>query len=175
MRLRQVLLCTTLLLIAYLIQVTVLARLPIPGATPDLVIVTVVALALAYGPVTGAVCGFAAGVVLETAPPADGPIGVAALLYLIAGALTGAVIDPRDRTVPILTGIVGLTAGAVVLASAAFGTVLGSDRVVWATVPGLALTSTLYAVILAPFVLPGVDLLVRRSTVELAVNARQRR
>lgn len=175
MRLRQVLLCTALLLTAYLVQITVLTRLPLPGATPDLVVVTLVALALAYGPMTGAVCGFVAGLVVAAAPPADGPLGLTALLYLIVGAVTGAVIDPRDRTVPILSGIVGLSAGGVVLATAAFSSVLGSDRVVWSTVPGIALTAFLYAVILAPFVVPGVDLLVRKVTVELAVNARQRR
>lgn len=175
MRLRQILLCTGLLLVAYLIQVTLLARLPIPGATPDLVVVTIVALALAYGPVTGAVCGFVAGLIISAAPPADGPIGVSALLYLIVGAVTGAVIDPRDRTVPLLSGIVGLAAGGVVLATAAFSALLGSDRVVWSNVPAIALSSVIYAVILAPFVVPLVDYLVRKATVELAVNARSPR
>lgn len=172
MRVRQILLCSGLLLIAYLVQMTLLTRLPIPGATPDLVVVTIVALALAYGPMTGAVCGFAIGVIVDAAPPSDAPIGVAALLYLVVGAVTGAVVDPRDRTVPILSGVVGLSAGAVALATAAFGTLLGSDRVVWSTVPAIVLTSVVYAVLLAPFVVPGVDWLVRRLTVELAVNAR---
>ena len=172
MRVRQVLLCAGLLLVAYLVQMTLLTRLPIPGATPDLVVVTVVALALAYGPMTGAACGFAIGIVVDAAPPSDGPIGVAALLYLGVGAVTGAVVDPRDRTVPIISGIVGLAAGAVALATAGLSALLGSDRVVWSTVPGVVLTSIVYAVILAPFVVPGVDWLVRRLTVELAVNAR---
>ena len=175
MRLRQILLCSGLLLAAYLVQMTLLTRLPIPGATPDLVVVTVVALALAYGPVTGAVCGFGIGLVVDAAPPSDGPIGIAALLYLVVGAVTGAVVDPRDRTVPLLSGIVGLAAGGVALATAGLSALLGSDRVVWSTVPGIVLSSLAYAVILAPFVIPGVDWLVRRVTVELAVNARSAR
>lgn len=172
MRARQILLCTALLLSAYLVQMTLLSRLPIPGATPDLVVVTVVALALAYGPMTGAVCGFGIGLLVDAAPPSDGPIGMAALLYLIVGAVTGAVVDPRDRTVPLLSAIVGLAAGGVALGTAAFTALIGSDRVVWATVPGVVLSSLVYAVVLAPFVIPGVDWLVRRATVELAVNAR---
>lgn len=172
MRLRQVLLCSGLLLAAALIQATLLSRLPIPGATPDLVVVTLVALALAYGPMTGAICGFAAGLLLDASPPSVGAIGVSALIYLVIGAVTGAVVDPRDRTVIVLSGIVGLAAGGAALATAIFDTVLGSDGVVWSSVPLVVLTSSLYAVILAPFVVPGVDWLVRRMTVELAVNAR---
>lgn len=172
MRLRQALLCTGLLLAAFLLQVTLLARLPLPGATPDLVVVTLVALALAYGPATGMVCGFAAGILVDVSPPADGPIGVSALLYLVIGAVTGAVVDPRDRTVPLLAGMAGLAAGAAALGQAGIAALLGSDRVVWANVPPVVLASALFGVVLAPFVIPGVDWLARKFTVEVAVDPR---
>ena len=112
MWIRQTLVCGSIVILAVMLQLTVLSRLGLPGATPDVVVVAVVALALAYGPVTGAVVGFAAGLVLALTPPADGVVGVQALIFLAIGFLTGAVIDPRDRTVPILMGLVGFSTGA---------------------------------------------------------------
>ena len=75
MILRRTLLSAVLLLLAVLIEVTVLAPLPFPGATPMLVRVVVVLLAGQYGASTGAACGFAGGLLLDIAPPAAGTIG----------------------------------------------------------------------------------------------------
>lgn len=166
---RQTLIIGGLLVVAVIVQVTLLSRLSLPGATPDLVVVTVVAIALAMGPTQGAVAGFVAGVLVDLAPPADTLLGVNAIVYLAIGFVTGFVIDPRDRTVPLLMGLVGLAAGAAVIATAALDTLLGSDRIVWGEVAGLALTSALYAVILAPLVILFVAWLVRRATPEVLV------
>ena len=154
---------------AVIIEVTLLARLGLPGATPDLVVVTVVAIALAMGPTQGAVAGFTGGLLLGLAPPAAGTLGVTAIIYLAIGFITGMVIDPRDRTVPLLIGLVGLSAGAATLAMAAVNALLGSDRVSWDAVPGLVLTSALYAIVLAPVVVLGVAWLVRKATPEVLV------
>lgn len=166
---RQALIIGGLLLVAVIVQVTLLSRLPLPGATPDLVVVTVVAIALAMGPTQGAIAGFTAGVLVDLAPPADTLLGVNAIVYIVIGFVTGFVIDPRDRTVPLLMGLVGLSAGAAVIATAALDTLLGSDRVAWDTVPGLALSSALYAVVMAPVVILFVSWLVRRATPEVLV------
>ena len=167
---RQSLLVGTLVTAAAVIQVTLLSRLGLPGATPDLVVVTVVAIALATGPVQGAVAGFVAGVLVDIAPPADSLLGVNALVYLAIGYVTGRVIDPRDRTVPVLVGIVALAAGAATVVVAVLDTVLGGGRVVWEALPGLALTSALYAAILAPGLILGVGWLARRITPEVAIT-----
>jgi rod shape-determining protein MreD len=166
---RQALIIGGLILVAVIVQLTLLSRLPLPGATPDLVVVTVVAIALAMGPTQGAIAGFTAGVLVDLAPPADTLLGVNAIVYITIGFVTGFVIDPRDRTVPLLMGLVGLSAGAAVIATAALDTLLGSDRVAWDAVPGLALTSALYAVIMAPVVILFVAWLVRRATPEVLV------
>ena len=166
---RQALIIGGLLLVAVIVQVTLLSRLSLPGATPDLVVVTVVAIALAMGPTQGAIAGFTAGVLVDLAPPADSLLGVNAIVYLVIGFITGFVIDPRDRTVPLMMGLVGLAAGAAVIATAALDTLLGSDRVAWDGVPGLALSSALYAVILAPVVILFVAWVVRRATPEVLV------
>jgi rod shape-determining protein MreD len=167
---RQIILVGALVLTAVIVELTLLSRLGLPGATPDLVVVTVVAIALALGPVPGAVAGFAAGLLLDLAPPADTVLGGSALVYLAIGYVTGLVIDPRDRTVPILVGLVGLAAGAAVLLTAGLEAVLGSARVSWEAVPALALSGALYGVILAPLVILGVTWLVQRVTPDALVS-----
>lgn len=166
---RQALVIGLTVLLAVIVELTLLSRLGLPGATPDLVVVTVVALALAMGPTQGAAAGFTAGILIDLAPPADTLLGVNAIVYIAIGFVTGFVIDPRDRTVPIMIGIVGLSAAAAVLGTAALDTLLGSGRVMWDEVPALALTSALYAVILAPLVILGVAWLVGRTTPEILV------
>lgn len=154
---------------AVIVEVTLLSRLGLPGATPDLVVVTVVALALAMGPTQGATAGFAAGMLIDLAPPADTLLGVNAIVYLAIGFVTGFIIDPRDRTVPVMIGIVGLATAAATLATAALDTLLGSARVSWEQVPSMVLSSTVYAVIMAPVVVLAVAWIVRRVTPEVSV------
>jgi len=167
---RQVLIIGTAILASVIIELTLLSRLDLPGATPDLVIVTVVAIGLAMGPTQGAVAGFSAGVLVDLAPPADTLLGVNAIVYLVIGFITGFVVDPRDRTVSIEIGIVGLSAAGATIGTAALDTLLGSGRVVWAEVPGMALSSALYAVIMAPLVILGIAWVVLKATPEILVN-----
>ena len=70
-------------------QVTLMSRLPLPGATPDLLLLVVVALALAHGPGFGLVCGFAAGLAADLVPPADHEVGRWALVLTLVGYLAG--------------------------------------------------------------------------------------
>lgn len=166
---RQAVVIFVVVFSAVIIQVTLLSRLGLPGATPDLVVVSVVALALAMGPTQGATAGFAAGILLDMSPPADTLLGVNAIVYLAIGFITGFVIDPRDRTVPVMIGIVGLATAAATLATAALDTLLGSGRVLWDQMPSMVLSSTVYAVIMAPVVVLGVAWIVRRVTPEVSV------
>ncbi|MBK9740450.1 MAG: rod shape-determining protein MreD [Actinobacteria bacterium] len=167
---RQVLIIGGAVLAAVLIELTLLSRLDLPGATPDLVVVTIVAIALAMGPMQGAAAGFTAGILVDLAPPADTLLGVNAIVYIAIGFVTGFVIDPRDRTVPIEMGIVGLSAAAATLGTAALDTLLGSGRVSWEDMPGMALSSALYAVILAPLVILAVAWIVQKATPEILVT-----
>ncbi|MFM8155464.1 MAG: rod shape-determining protein MreD [Actinomycetes bacterium] len=166
---RQSIIIGSAIFLAVILELTLLSRLGLPGATPDLVVVTIVALALAYGPLPGAIAGFSAGILMGLTPPFDGVLGVQAILFTIIGLVTGAVVDPRDRSVPVIMGMVGLSCGGAVLLSALFLAVLSSERVVWDIVPGLALTSALYGLILAPLVVPGIGRIVRSLTPEVAV------
>jgi rod shape-determining protein MreD len=130
----------------------------------------VVAIALAMGPVQGAVAGFAGGVLLDLAPPGDTLIGVNALVYVAIGFVTGTAVDPRDRTIWILMGMSGVATGAAVLLVSGLDTLLGSDAVDWEQVPSLTLTSVLYGLILAPIMIPPVAWVVRKATPEVLVR-----
>lgn len=75
MRINRMLLSVALVVVALVIQVSVLARLQLPGATPDLLLLVVLGLAFVYGPVSGALIGFGAGLLADLAPPADHAAG----------------------------------------------------------------------------------------------------
>src|SRR5215472_4472914 len=78
------------LAVAVVVQVSVLNRLLLPGGgVPDLVLVLVCALALASGPVSGMVIGFAAGLSLDLAPPGSAMVGQYALVFCLAGWAAG--------------------------------------------------------------------------------------
>jgi rod shape-determining protein MreD len=76
-----------LLFVVVVLQVSVLSSLELLDGRPDLVLVTVVAVALLRGPVFGAAGGFAAGLLLDTATL--GTLGVSSLLLTLAGYWTG--------------------------------------------------------------------------------------
>ncbi|MGV9241860.1 rod shape-determining protein MreD, partial [Streptomyces nigra] len=89
MRVNRILLSTSLVVVALVVQVSVLARLHLPGAVPDLLLLTVLGLALVYGHVGGALIGFGAGLLADLAPPADHAAGRYALVLCVIGYLAG--------------------------------------------------------------------------------------
>lgn len=158
---RRVIFCAVLIVVAVILEVTVLAPLDFPGATPGLVLVTVAAIAFAFGSVTGCAAGFAAGLLLDLAPPASGTIGVSALILTIVGFALGRVFDADDRPIVITTALTSVAAGLTVLAGAALGGLLGNPRIQWDEVLVMILTAALYAAILAIPVVPLVRRLAR--------------
>lgn len=88
-------------IVAALVAATLLPRLGVPAAwTPDLVLIGVVASAVLRGPVHGALVGLAAGWVVELIPPVGRPLGLAALVMMLAGAVAGAVGTSSLRSGP---------------------------------------------------------------------------
>lgn len=167
---RQGLVIGVPLLLASLIQVTLLSRLGLPGATPDLLVVTVVAVALAMGPVQGAFAGFLAGAIIDVSPPSDTVVGVNSIVYVAIGFVAGYVVDTRDRTVLGMIVIAALSCGAAALGTAALDALLGSPRVIWETVPVITLTSAAYGALLAPLVIPAMEWLTRKLTPEVLLD-----
>jgi rod shape-determining protein MreD len=76
-----------IVLAAVVLQVSFFSKLSLLGATPDLLSVVVISLGLMGGAVVGAVCGFAAGLVLDSVLLET--LGVTSLVLLSIGYLAG--------------------------------------------------------------------------------------
>lgn len=76
-----------LLFVAAVIQVSLLSSIEVAGAVPDLLLVTLLSVALLRGSLFGAICGFAAGLVLDTAQLQT--LGVTSLLYTVGAYWIG--------------------------------------------------------------------------------------
>ncbi|CAB5036523.1 MAG: rod shape-determining protein MreD [Actinobacteria bacterium] len=166
---RQVIILVVTFLIAFLTQNSFLGRLGVPGSTPDLILVSVISVALAYGSAVGMMYGFAAGILVDLAPSTEGVIGVNALLFMAAAYFVGRALDPRDRTVPLIIGLTAGTVGAVILARGVIDSVLGQPTVVWGNMAGLILSGAIYAAFLAPLVVMPVGWFAQKFTPEVAV------
>jgi rod shape-determining protein MreD len=149
---------------AVLLQVTVLGRLPLPGAAPDVVLVLVVAFALAEGPMSGITTGFLAGLLADGL--SDHEMGRLALAYAVAGYVTGLLQDDTERSTLQPFGAVLLGAVSSLAAFTAVGILLGDPRVTFESVARAAVSSVPYDVVLTPFVVPLVTGLVRRLDVD---------
>ncbi|MEU2389763.1 rod shape-determining protein MreD [Streptomyces sp. NPDC007369] len=174
MRFNRILLASTLILVALVVQVSVLGRLQLPGAVPDLVLLTVVALALVYGHVGGALVGFAAGLLADLAPPADHAAGRYALVLCVIGYAAGLVRPDsgrfRSAWGPLLT-VVAAAIGSTLL-YAGVGALVGDTAARHVGLTGLLFTATLYDLLLAPFTVPFVMALARRAESDpMAVEA----
>ncbi|MET9849523.1 rod shape-determining protein MreD [Streptomyces ossamyceticus] len=165
MRFNRMLLSTTLVIVALVIQVSVLARLHLPGAVPDLVLLTVLGLALVYGHVGGALIGFGAGLLSDLAPPADHAAGRYALVLCVIGYLAG-LAKPETGRLKSATGpmvVVVVAALGATLLYAGVGALVGDDAARHVGLPSLLFTAALYDLLLAPFVVPGIMALARRA------------
>jgi rod shape-determining protein MreD len=151
---RRAALAAALLLLAVLIQVTLVNNLPWPGAAgPDLVLVVVVALALTGGPLEGTLAGFCAGLALDVAPPATHLIGQYALVFCLVGYGCGRVGSHLSDSVWAPIGVVAIGSAAGELLFALTGMIFGDLNVTWSAVRHVLPASVLYDVLLSPFVL----------------------
>lgn len=157
----RVLLTTILLLAAVIVQTAVLSRIPLPGATPDIVLLVVIGLALQWGPLAGAVIGFAGGLLLDLVPPAEGTVGRWALVVLAAGFAAGLARDQAERSVLLQVAVVGGIVASALAAYALIGAGTGDPRVTTEAVASTLPFAVLYDLLLTPFVLPGVGALAR--------------
>jgi rod shape-determining protein MreD len=115
-----------LVAVAALLQSTVCSSLQVAGGTPDLLLVTLLGISLLRGSVTGAVAGFAGGLVLDVANM--GTLGVSSLLLALAGYWTGRYGETtgRDRTHAPFLAVVVLTI-LVAVGGVALHFMLGED------------------------------------------------
>lgn len=142
-----------LVVVAVLLEVTVMPYITIADGSPDLIAPAIVAIALARGSFTGAVAGFSAGLLTELAAPI-GTLGVYALLYLLVGLAAGRYAGRRESARPITAIVLSVAAaGAVELGYALVQGLLGTtmsaaDLVGGVILPTMALTALLSAPVL---------------------------
>jgi rod shape-determining protein MreD len=150
------------LLVAVVLQVTVVDRIAFPGGTgPDLVLLAVAAFALAGGPASGAFTGFLGGLALDVAPPGSHFVGQDALVFCLVGYGCGLLAAPppgegsREPHRTALFEIVVMAAGAVCgeALTAALGKLLSDPRVSVPAVRHVLPAAAGYDVLLCPFVL----------------------
>jgi rod shape-determining protein MreD len=158
-----------LLFVAAVLQASIMPSISLLGAAPNLLLVTLLSIALLRGAVFGAVCGFVAGLMLDTATL--GTLGLTSLLLTIGAYWIGRYGETtgRDRFhAPYVS--VAVVSVLYALGALALHFMLGdpvSARVVLvdALVPGLIfnllLTAPVYA--LARRLLPPRDWSAERS------------
>ncbi|HTS96110.1 MAG TPA: rod shape-determining protein MreD [Streptosporangiaceae bacterium] len=151
---KRALVSAVVLAAALVLQLTVVNRLPLPGAgAPDLVLLAVAALGLCSRPATGAVTGFCAGLCLDLAPPGSYLIGEYALVFCLVGYFCGRLSSAPNRSA-LLTILAAM--GAAVAGEALFallGLAVSDPQVTWATVRDVLPSAVIYDVVLTPFVL----------------------
>ncbi|MBT2393432.1 MULTISPECIES: rod shape-determining protein MreD [Streptomyces] len=165
MRFNRMLLSTTLVVVALVIQVSILARLQLPGAVPDLLLLVVLGLALVYGHMAGAFIGFGAGLLADLAPPADHAAGRYALVLCVIGYLAG-LVRPDNGQLKSATGPMAVVVGAAICSTllyAGVGALVGDTAARHVGLGSLLFTAAVYDLLLAPFTVPLIMALARRA------------
>ena len=156
---RRFLVLAAVLVVAVLVQSTVLARLTLAGVRPDLLVLAVVSVAVATDPTTGAVFGFVAGLVADLL--FDLPVGVSALVYTAVGFAVGTVRVYVTGHRPL--GHLVLVAAASLASVWCCGLLLRVlDLSSWAAVARAGPLVAVYNLLLTPFVYPVVWALTER-------------
>ncbi|MGW6916474.1 rod shape-determining protein MreD [Kitasatospora sp. NPDC054939] len=156
MRLARIPVAAVLVMLGLILQVSVLGRLQLPGATPDVLLLVVVGLALVYGPTGGCLVGFAAGLLADLAPPSDHAVGRYALVLCLMGYAAGLYRPEhgRQRSAASALLVVSVAAIASTLLYAMVGALVGDTAARHVGLGGLVLSALLYDLLLAPFVVP---------------------
>ena len=149
-------------LVALLLQVSLMPHLAWQGVVPNLVLLVVVAAALTRGPQFAMVVGFAAGALLDLAPPADHTAGRWALALVVVGYVAGRV---RSEASPTATTVVSTVAASSFVATSLFamtGLLLGELSVGVGELLLVVGLAVVWDVVLTPFVLPPLMAMFRR-------------
>lgn len=150
--------------LALALQLSVLSQLHLPYAVPDLVLLVVVSLGIAWGRNLGAAAGFAAGLAVDLAPPSVTAAGRHAIVLTLVGALVGRLAPDLKRSALRTSAIAGILAGLATLGNAVIGSLLGEGGTIGsADLLRGAAACALYTAVATPFILPGLAALARRA------------
>jgi rod shape-determining protein MreD len=158
-------------ILAMIVQVVVVNRLPLPGgAGPDLVLLVVIAYAVARGAQAGAVLGFGAGLAVDVLPPADHVIGQYALVLCLIGFLAGRAVE---RTSAALVPAVVVSVLAAPLIAAGVAALLGDPRITWPHLVSVLPAILVYNLLAAPLVVAGTGRVLSKQREQASRRARR--
>ena len=140
-----------LILVALLVQQTIMVALRVDGAHPDLLWLLPITAALLDGPETGAIVGFWSGLAFDLVLPT--PFGLSALVGCLLGYAVGSLTtaaDPRATWLKPVAALAGSVAADMLFA--VLGAILGQGEMVQVNFLALLLVVGISSVVL---VLPG--------------------
>jgi rod shape-determining protein MreD len=143
-----------LLLAAVVAQAAVFRYVSVDGVVPNLVLAVVVVAAVVRGPQFGAVLGFAAGLLLDLAPPADHVAGRWALALVLVGYLAGLVRTDARRSPLAAVLLVGAASFVATSVFAFTGLLLDDGALPVGDTLRVIAVSVLWDLMLAPFLVP---------------------
>jgi rod shape-determining protein MreD len=140
------------LLLFLIVELTVLDRLRVFGAGPDIMLLLAVVAGIVGGPRVGALFGFAAGIILDLF--LETPMGLSALVFCLVGYAVGSIQGGVLRAawwIPVVTTLVASVAG--VLSYALVATVVGQPHLVTTHLLVVAAVVGIFNALVAPFAL----------------------
>jgi len=154
---RRALAVSAMVLVAYLLQTALIATMSWPLVGPDLFLLVVLGWLLHLPQRDAVITGFAAGLLLDLAPPVDGPLGKWALILTVSALLisrTGTGVEaPLVRV-----GVLGGASALLVASGYVVSSILGEGQAAASlpiTIIGIGLWNVVFA--------PGVLMAVRRA------------
>jgi rod shape-determining protein MreD len=158
----RALVVAALIVFTVTLQVSVFNHFAFDGVAPDMALLLVIGAALVRGPTYAALVGFAAGLVLDLAPPADHTAGRWALALVVVGYLAG--LAKADGSQAGGGTLLIVTSGAFIGTSlyAMSGLVLGEQSVTVSSALHVVPIAIGYDVLLTPFVIPLLLVVFRR-------------
>lgn len=148
--------------IALVLQVSLFPHLAWNGIVPNLCLLVVVGAGLVRGAQFAMLLGFAAGVLLDLAPPADHVAGRWALALVIVGYVAGRV---RQDVKPTAGAVVATVAASSFIGTSVFaisGLVLRDPALAIPELLQVIVVAVLWDIALTPFMLPVVMAALRR-------------
>ncbi len=153
-----------LAVVAVVLQVSLFGHLAWDGVVPNLALLVVVGAALVQGPQFAAGLGFAAGVLLDLAPPADHVAGRWALALVLVGWVAGRVRQDLRPSFPFVLSTVAVCSLLGTSVFALSGVVLGEGSLAVADMIQVIVTALVWDVALALLVVPVTMTVLRRLT-----------
>lgn len=138
---------------AVVLQLSLVSRVSLFGATGDILVVLAVAAGFAAGPERGAVVGFSAGLVFDTF--VSTPLGLTALVLTATAYGSGVFATSMIRESRLAAVGIALIAAPVSLGAwVLVGALLGQTHLLQAPLVPIAMAYTLVAAVTTPVVVP---------------------